>query len=149
LLSVGRFGFARVRYFGILGLTGWVEKSRRQNSSHRFAHQSARHERSGGLSTAKMHDFSARVFLERCQKANIFSFSISMLQNWWGWGLGGRGWGWGWVGLGWRRVGVGVGLGLGWAIQLFQGSNLLNPCLKYPTPPIPCRGVGGRWKGWG
>jgi hypothetical protein len=62
-----------------------------------------------------MHDFSARVFLERCQKADIYSFSIIMLQNWWGWVLGGTGLGLG-LGLGWRRVGVGVGLGLGWAI---------------------------------
>ena len=32
---------------------------------HRFGHQSGRGERSGGLSTAKFHEFSARVFLDR------------------------------------------------------------------------------------
>ena len=34
---------------------------------HRFGHQSGRGERSGGLSAAKIHDFSARVFLNRSQ----------------------------------------------------------------------------------
>ena len=34
---------------------------------HRFGHQSGRGERSGGLSAAKLHDFSARVFLDRSQ----------------------------------------------------------------------------------
>ena len=34
---------------------------------HRFGHQSGRGERSGGLSAAKIHDFSARVFLDRSQ----------------------------------------------------------------------------------
>ena len=36
---------------------------------HRFAHQSGRRERSGRVSTAKIHVFSARVFLDRSQKA--------------------------------------------------------------------------------
>ena len=36
---------------------------------HRFVDQSARHERSGGLSTAKIHDFPARVFLDRSEKS--------------------------------------------------------------------------------
>ena len=34
---------------------------------HRFGHQSGRGERSGGLGTAKIHDFAARVFLNRSQ----------------------------------------------------------------------------------
>ena len=36
---------------------------------HRFGHQSGRGERSGGLSAAKIHDFPARVFLNRSQTA--------------------------------------------------------------------------------
>ena len=35
----------------------------------RFAHQSGRGERFGGLSTAKIHDVSARLFLDRSQKS--------------------------------------------------------------------------------
>ena len=35
---------------------------------HRFGHQSGPGKRSGGLSTAKIHVFSARVFLDRSQK---------------------------------------------------------------------------------
>ena len=35
---------------------------------HRFGHQSGRGERSGGLSAAKIHDFSARVFLDRSRQ---------------------------------------------------------------------------------
>ena len=34
---------------------------------HRFGHQSGPGKRSGGLSTAKLHDFPARVFLDRSQ----------------------------------------------------------------------------------
>ena len=34
---------------------------------HRFGHQSGPGKRSGGLSTAKIHDFAARVFLNRSQ----------------------------------------------------------------------------------
>ena len=34
---------------------------------NRFGHQSGRGKRSGGLSTAKIHDFPARVFLNRSQ----------------------------------------------------------------------------------
>ena len=41
---------------------------------HRFGHQSGRGERSGGLSTAKIHDFSARVFLDRSQNPNLLKF---------------------------------------------------------------------------
>ena len=48
---------------------------------HRFGHQSGRGERSGGLSTAKIHDFSARVFLDRSQRTQIHSFSAIMLLN--------------------------------------------------------------------
>ena len=73
---------------------------------HRFVHQSARHERSGGLSTAKIHDFSARVFSDRYQNAHIPTLSLILVQNW-GWDVVG-------VGLGW--VGHGLGFSLGWVI---------------------------------
>ena len=48
------------------------------NWIHRFVHQLAHHGRSGGLSTAKIHDFSARVFLYRSNKPYILKF----LQFW-------------------------------------------------------------------
>ena len=44
---------------------------------HFFSHQSGRGERSGGLSTAKFHGFSVRVFLDMSQEAlirNIIEF---------------------------------------------------------------------------
>ena len=41
---------------------------------HRFGLQSGRGGRSGGLSTAKIHDFSARVFLDRSQHRKIMKF---------------------------------------------------------------------------
>ena len=41
---------------------------------HRFGHQSGHGERSGGLSTTKIHDFSARVFLDRSQNPRILKF---------------------------------------------------------------------------
>ena len=44
----------------------WIDIGRVQ-TIHRFGHQSGRGERSGGLSAAKLHDFSARVFLDRSQ----------------------------------------------------------------------------------
>ena len=70
---------------------------------HPLVHQSARHERSGGLSTAKSHDFSARVFSDRYQNADIPIFCVILVQKW-----------------GWDGVGVGVGLwfDLGWVISL-------------------------------
>ena len=43
------------------------EGMRRFLTIHRFAHQSGRGERSGGLSAAKFRVFSARVFLYRSQ----------------------------------------------------------------------------------
>ena len=60
---------------------------------HRFVHQSARRERSGRVSTAKIHDFSAPFFLDRSQKAL-------------GWGRGGDR-----AGTEWEWGGDGVGEG--------------------------------------
>ena len=45
-----------------------------QNSIYRFGHQSGRGERSGGLSTANIRDFSARIFSGWSQEANIDVF---------------------------------------------------------------------------
>ncbi len=47
---------------------------------HRFVDQSARHERSGGLSTAKIHDFPARVFSDRYQNAHIPIFNLAIIN---------------------------------------------------------------------
>ena len=41
---------------------------------HRFVHQSGRGERSGGLSTAEIHGFLARVFLGGSQHPKIKKF---------------------------------------------------------------------------
>ena len=68
---------------------------------HRSVHQSARLEISGGLSTAKTYDFSARVLPDRYQNAHIPILSLILVQNW----------GWDGVGLGWLGVGLGFGLG--------------------------------------
>ena len=70
---------------------------------HRCVHQSARHERSGRVNTAKIHVFLTRVFLDRCQKAHICNIIEIIVWKWgWdgaevgtGWGrVWGRGWGW-------------------------------------------------------
>ena len=45
-----------------------------QNSIHRLIHQTARHEKSGGLSTAKIYDFLARVFLDRSPNPKKMKF---------------------------------------------------------------------------
>ena len=62
---------------------------------HRFGHQSGLGERSGGLSTAKFHVFSARVFLDMFQEAhthNVIEFlgqtGAGMGTGWWGDGAG-------------------------------------------------------------
>ena len=47
---------------------------------HRFGHQSGRGERSGGLSTVIFHVFSARVFLDMSQEANIHNI-IEFLEQ--------------------------------------------------------------------
>ena len=44
----------------------WIDIGRVQ-TIHRSGHQSGRGERSGSLSAAKLHDFPARVFLDRSQ----------------------------------------------------------------------------------
>ena len=49
----------------LLGASWAPHQALRFLTIHRFGHQSGRGERSGGLSTAKIHDFSARVFLDR------------------------------------------------------------------------------------
>ena len=45
--------------------------TRRFLTIHRFGHRLGRGERSGGLSTAKFHVVSARVFLDMSQEARI------------------------------------------------------------------------------
>ena len=62
---------------------------------HRFGHQSGRGERSGGLSTAKFHVFSARVFLDMSQEAHIHNIIEFLGQT-----GAGVGTGWGGDGLG-------------------------------------------------
>ena len=64
---------------------------------HRFGHQSGLGERSGGVSTAKFHVFSARVFLDMSQEAHIHNIIEFLGQT----GAG--------VGLGWGRGGDGAG----------------------------------------
>ena len=59
---------------------------------HRFGHQSGLGERSGGLSTAKFHVFSARVFLDMSQEAHIHNIIEFLGQT---------------------GAGVGTGLGMG------------------------------------
>ena len=84
-----------------------------QNSIYRFGHQSGRGERSGGLSTANIRDFSARIFSDWSQEANINVF-LQLCSRTGGDEVGvGTGLGLGWGRVGWRRVGVGVGLGTG------------------------------------
>ena len=74
-LTVGRSGWD---WTG-LGLHYWPGTTKRLirinwidiggvQTIHRFGHQSGRGERSGGLSAAKFHDFSARIFLDRSRK---------------------------------------------------------------------------------
>ena len=76
-----------------------------QNTLHRFVHESARCERSGSGNTAKIHDFPARVFLDRSQEEHRHTFSTILAQNWHGDGAG--------VGKGCKRGGDGMGTGWG------------------------------------
>ena len=64
---------------------------------HRFGHQSGLGERSGGLSTAKFHVFSARVFLDMSQEAHMHNIIEFLGQT----GAG--------VGTGWGGDGAGDG----------------------------------------
>ena len=86
---------------------------------HRFGHQWGRRERSGRVSTAKIHVFSARVFLDRSQNTEIHNITIIPRQNW----VWGRGWGSG-GGLG-TVMGIGDGdwgQGLGvWGLVFHGG----------------------------
>ena len=104
---------------------------------HRFVHQSARHERSGGLSTAQIHDFSARVFSDRYQNAHIPIFSLILVQNW-GWD---RGMGWVGLGLGWGSVWVLAGL-----YSYFKAAICLILASNTPPPHHMPGGEGG-WGG--
>ena len=61
---------------------------RRFLTIHRFGHRLGRGERSGGLSTAKFHVVSARVFLDSSQNTEIQNVTTIIRQNW----VGGRGW---------------------------------------------------------
>ena len=59
---------------------------------HRFGHQCGCRERSGRVSTTKIHVFSARVFLDKSQNTEIHNITIILRQNWvlgLGWGSGG------------------------------------------------------------
>ena len=48
---------------------------------HRLGHQSGRGERSGGVSTAKFHVFSARVFLNRPPTSEILDINVILGQK--------------------------------------------------------------------
>ena len=52
---------------------------RRFLTIHRFGHRLGRGERSGGLSTAKFHVVSARVFLDSSQKTHKNKMSPQLL----------------------------------------------------------------------
>jgi len=97
LLSVDRFGFTRVRYFGILSFAGLVEKPSCQNAIYCFVHQSDRNERSRDISTSYMHLF--RVVPQSKYKQFFYNYASDLV------GTGRLG-----LGLGlWAGVGVGVG----------------------------------------
>ena len=70
---------------------------------HRFVHQSARHERSGRVSTARFHVFSARVFLDRSPKPEVFNIIVILGHKWDGDRNG--------VGVLGFRGGLGIGMG--------------------------------------
>jgi hypothetical protein len=97
LLSVDRFGFTRVRYFGILSFAGLVEKPSCQNAIYCFVHQSDRNERSRDISTSYMHLF--RVVPQSKYKQFFYNYASDLV------GTGRLG-----LGLG-LRAGVGVGVG--------------------------------------
>ena len=48
---------------------------------HRFGHQSGPGKRSGGLSTAKIHDFSARVFSDRSRTSKNIKKNMKQVQT--------------------------------------------------------------------
>ena len=79
------FQKALVRYWGARQGCGPNEGIGGVLTVHCFGHQSGRGERSGGLGTAKIHDFSARVFLDRAQKSEVVNISTILGQKW-GWG---------------------------------------------------------------
>jgi hypothetical protein len=98
LLSVDRFGFTRVRYFGILSFAVWLRSPAvKMQFIVLFTNPIA-------MRDQEILAPHTCIFLEWCHKANISSFSTIMLQTWWE----RVGWGWGW--------GCGRGLELGWVI---------------------------------